>query len=144
MPEGNRRTGISPDFGSMLAGFRVFFGCRFRSRSGCRFFRSWGPTWPQLGPLLGVMLDTFWDIFGCCFGIFIQDAILIDFCLISDPPEPQKTLKNQWFFKGFCFFARSLLRPLLDRFWDDFGVQNRPRIGPESVSRANKPKNKNL
>ena len=31
-----------------------------------------------------------------------------------------------------------LSEPIFGRFWDDFGVQNRPKIGPESVSRANK------
>ena len=32
--------------------------------------------------------------------------------------------------------AGYLSEPIFGRFWDDFGVQNRPKIGPESVSRA--------
>ena len=40
--------------------------------------------------------------------------------------------------------AGYLSEPIFGRFWGDFEVQNRPKIGPESVSRANKQKNKNL
>ena len=40
--------------------------------------------------------------------------------------------------------AGYLSEPIFGRFWDDFGLQNRPKIGPESVSKANKQKNKNL
>ena len=32
--------------------------------------------------------------------------------------------------------AGYLSEPIFGRFWVDFGVQNRPKIGPESVSRA--------
>ena len=32
--------------------------------------------------------------------------------------------------------AGYLSEPIFGRFWDDFGVQNRAKIGPESVSRA--------
>ena len=34
--------------------------------------------------------------------------------------------------------AGYLSEPIFGRFWSDFGIQNRPKIGPESVSRANK------
>ena len=34
--------------------------------------------------------------------------------------------------------------PSWDRFWDDFWSQNRPKIGPEAVSRASEQKSKNL
>ena len=37
-----------------------------------------------------------------------------------------------------------LLGSIFGRFWDDFGIQNRPKIHPESVSRANKQKCKNV
>ena len=32
--------------------------------------------------------------------------------------------------------ACSLLRPILDGFWDDFGSQNRPKIGPKRVPKG--------
>ena len=34
--------------------------------------------------------------------------------------------------------AGYLSEPIFGRFWDDFGLQNRPKIGPESVSRRKK------
>ena len=52
------------------------------------------------------------------------------------PPEPQKTLKNQWFFNIFAFLACSLLRPILERFWDDFGTKNRPKIVPKRLHKG--------
>ena len=59
--------------------------------------------------------------------------MLIDFCLILEPSGSKKTLKNKLFLMIFAFFACSFLRPILDRFWVDFGLQNRPKIGPRRV-----------
>ena len=36
----------------------------------------------------------------------------------------------------FAIFACSLLRPLLDRFWDDFGTKNRPKVDPKRVPKG--------
>ena len=40
--------------------------------------------------------------------------------------------------------AGYLSESIFGRFGGDLGIQNEPKIGPESVSRANKQKNKNL
>ena len=36
----------------------------------------------------------------------------------------------------FAFASWSLLRPILDRFWFDFGSQNRSKIGPKKVPKG--------
>ena len=41
-----------------------------------------------------------------------------------------------FFFNIFAFVASSLLRPILDRFWVDFGTENRPKIVPKRVFKS--------
>ena len=55
--------------------FSVLFSVSFSLRSWAGLEPNLAPTWADFGAMLG----TFWDIFGCRFGIFISDAILIDF-----------------------------------------------------------------
>ena len=126
-----------------LAHTGLSWGCFFRCCFRCRFLfalgRVWSPTWPQLGPIL----EPCWALFGPFLGVVLASSLKIAFRHDFDgslidfgPSEATKTLKNQWFFEGFCFFARSLLRPLLDRFWIDFGTKNHPKIGPKRPFKA--------
>ena len=115
------------------------FSVSFSLRSWAGPRRFWSPTWPQLGSIL----ELCWALFGTFLGVVLASSLKIAFRHDFDgslidfrPSEATKTLKNSWFFKGFCFFARSLLRPLLDRFWIDFGTKNRSKIGPKRPSKA--------
>ena len=104
--------GLGRDLGWILAGFWSQHGAILE------------PCWAFFEPFLVALLLSSFKIFSeAIFGRF-----LIDF----RPLGGTKTLKNQWFFNIFAFFASSLLRPILDRFWVDFGTQNRPKMDPES------------
>ena len=90
------------------------------------------PTWVDLGGMLEHFWSMFWVLFCSLLLRYSWRRFLVDFSSIFDPPEEQKTLKNQWFFNIFVFFASSLLRPLLDRFWVDFWSILEPKIVPKS------------
>ena len=81
-----------------------------RRRFGVRFCTDFGPifgpTWGHLGGQVGAMLGK-----------------KIDFWRFP------KACKNDHDFQHPS-------GPSWDRFWDDFGIQNRTKIGPRSVSRA--------
>ena len=134
--------GRPADFFFALFGvfFGFFFRCRFRCRFLCALERLQDGSGAQHGPNLGrfwshvgASLEHFWVLFCSLHLRYIGKRFLIDFSSIFDPSEAQKTLKKQWFFNIFAFLPCSLLRPFLDRLWVDFGAQNRPKIGPESV-----------
>ena len=62
--------------------------------------------------------------------------MFVYFWSILDPSGSPKSLKNQWVFNIFAYFAWSLLRSILDRFLIEFGPQNRPKIGPKKLLKA--------
>ena len=75
------------------------------------------PFWSQLGAILGGKIEP-------CWGHVDQKIDFLRF---------EKALKNDHDFQP-------LWRSFWGRFWDDFGFQNRPKIGPESIFRAIKQK----
>ena len=71
------------------------------------------PFWTQLGAILGTNI-------GPCWGHVDQK---IDFLRLKKASENRHDLQH-------------LSGPSRERSWADFGIQNRPKVGPESVSRA--------
>ena len=101
--------------------------------------RFWSPTWPQLGPIL----EPCWLHFGPFLDVLLASQLKMTFKTISCRfltafrfSASSKTPPLPMILKMFAIFACSLLRPILDRFWDDFGTKNRPKIGPKRVPKG--------
>ena len=73
------------------------------------------PFWAQLGAILGAKIEP-------CWGHVDQN---IDFLRVQKAPENKHDFQH-------------LSKPSWGRFWDDFGTENRPKIDPETTSRAKK------
>ena len=102
-------------------------------RSWAGPWRFWSPTWPQLGSIF----EPCWNHFGPFLGVALASQLktalrheLARFLIDFRTPRWPKIWKNHWFLwvksRTRVFMSCSLLRPILDRFWDDFGNQNRP------------------
>ena len=119
-------------FGAFGVVFSVSFAVSSFLASWTRPRRFWSPTWPQLG----AMLEPCWTLFGTFLGVVLASQLKIVLETILDrlctPPNLKKPTKTVFFYIS-ASFACSLLRPILNRFWVDFGAPNRPKIVPKRV-----------
>ena len=74
------------------------------------------PCWALFEPFLVALLLSSFKIF--------SETILGRFFIDFRPLGGTKNIEKLMVFNIFAFFASSLLRPILDRFWVDFGTQN--------------------
>ena len=113
--------------------FWMFFSVASFLASWTRPRRFWSPTWPQLGPIW----EPCWAFFGTFLGVVVASHLKIVLETIFDrlrtPLNLKKHTKTGLFFYFFASFACSLLKPILNRFWVDFGAPNRPKIVPKRV-----------
>ena len=116
--------------------FSVSFSVSFSLRSWAGPRRSWSPTWPQLEP----MLEPCWPLFVTLLGVLLASQLKIAFKMIFccfliafRSSRSSKTLPLSMISRIVAFASWSFLRPMLDRFWIDFGFQNRAKIGPKRV-----------
>ena len=114
----------------------MFLDVFFRCRSWTCPRRFWSPTGPQLEP----MLEPCWPLFGTFLGVLLASQLKIAFktifcCFLIAfrSSRSSKTLPLSMILRIVAFASWSLLRPILDRFWFDFGPPNRSKIGPKRV-----------
>ena len=135
----------SPSGSTMQARFpfHAFTGLCFWMFFRCRSWtcprRFWSPTWPQLEP----MLEPCWPLFGTFLGVLLASQLKIAFktifcCFLIAfrSSRSSKTLPLSMILRIVAFASWSLLRPILDRFWFDFGAQNRSEIGPKRAPKG--------
>ena len=107
---------------------------RFRNHTKIQQYRSKivpksapGPTWPPK-PFSDRFLSNFGSNLGPSWGpSWVQvGAMLAKKLIFEGSRRHAKT----------TMISNTFRDPLLDRFWNDFGIQNRAKIGPRSLSRA--------
>ena len=128
---------FAPNFGQLNAKFDPTWSNLGAPRANLK------RPWATLGPFggiftyLGPMLGSCWPLLGTCLGVHLVSSLKTvfktSFCLFSTPPTLKNHSKSITCSNDFAFFARSLLKPILDRSGVDFGTKDRSKIGPKRV-----------